>query len=243
MEKVDLAAKIRESKGKGAAHKSRAEAFVPAVLYGKKREPEMLTLVAKDIQKIMHSKAGMNMLLNVKLEGKNEEMAMLKEVQVHPVSGNLIHVDLYSVNMNEPIDVKVPVIIKGEAPGVKLGGILEFHLREIDIKCLPAKLPDSIEVDISALNLGDTVHVKDLKVAEGITIKDDLNETVLLVSIPQVEEEVAAPAEGAPTGPEVIGEKEREEKKAAAEAEKGGAAKPDAKAEGKGEGKKEDSKK
>ena len=107
MEKVDLAAKIRESKGKGAAHKSRAEAFVPAVLYGKKREPEMLTLVAKDIQKIMHSKAGMNMLLNVKLEGKNEEMAMLKEVQVHPVSGNLIHVDLYSVNMNEPIDVKV----------------------------------------------------------------------------------------------------------------------------------------
>ena len=232
MEKIDLIAKARSTKGKNVANRLRVKLEIPAVLYGNKKEPEMLTVVIKDLNKLLHSKAGSNVLINLKIEGKEDVISMMKELQVHPVSGNLLHVDLYAVNMSKPIEVKAPVKMKGEAPGVKLGGTLEFHLREIAIKCLPDKLPDFIEVDVSGLGMGASLHVSDLKVNEGVLITEDPKETVCLVSVPKVEE-VAAVDETAPTGPEVIGEKEKEEKRAAEEAAKGGKpapAKTDAKA-------------
>ena len=216
MDEIEVTAKIRTEKGKNVANRLRVKNEIPGILYGSKTESTPLILSAKDIQKIISTKAGENVLINLKLQGKEDRPAMIKEIQTHPVTGELLHVDLYQITLTGEINVNVPIQISGEAPGVKLGGTLEHHLREIKVKCLPTKIPTNFTVDISSLNMGDSMHVKDLKIPEGIKILDDLEEVIMTVSAPKVEEEKPV-EEGAPTGPEVIGEKEREERRAEAE--------------------------
>jgi large subunit ribosomal protein L25 len=241
MEKVELKAKARDSKGKNAARRQRVNAEIPAVLYGKKEDGVSLTLVTKEVGKVISNK-GRNVMLNLKIDGKADVVAMFKEVQKHPVTGEIIHVDLYKVNMKEAIIVLVKTKISGDASGVKLGGILEQPLRQVRIKALPDKIPESIVVDISGLNINDSIHIEDLKLGDDIQILDNPRDVVATVSV--VKEEVEpVPGEAAPdapTGPEVIGEKEREERRLATEKEKEGQSKE--KAEAKDEAKKEDKK-
>ena len=241
MERVELKAKARDSKGKNAARRQRVNAEIPAVLYGKKENGVSLTLVTKEVGKVISTK-GRNVMLTLKIDGKEDVVAMFKEVQKHPVTGEIIHVDLYKVNMKEAIIVLVKTKIKGEAPGVKLGGILEQPLRQVRIKALPGQIPESIVIDVSGLNINDSIHVEDLKLGEGIVLLDNPRDVVAAVTV--VKEEVEpVPGEvapDAPTGPEVIGEKEREERRLATEKEKEGKGKE--KAEAKEESKKDDKK-
>ncbi|OGF51147.1 MAG: hypothetical protein A2231_10085 [Candidatus Firestonebacteria bacterium RIFOXYA2_FULL_40_8] len=241
MEQVELKAKVRDSKGKNAARRQRVNAEIPAVLYGKKEEGVSLTLVAKEVGKVIATK-GRNAMLALKIDGKADVTVMFKELQKHPVTGEIIHVDLYKINMKEEIIVLVKTKIVGEAPGVKLGGVLEQPLRQLRIKALPDKIPAAILVEVSGLNINDSIHVEDLKLGEGVVVLDNPRDVVAAVHV--VKEEVEpVPGEvapDAPTGPEVIGEKEREEKRLATEKEKEGKGKE--KAEAKEEAKKDDKK-
>ena len=221
MDQIELNAKLRNEKGKNVANRIRAKNEVPGILYGSKKEPVPIILSAKKVQKIISTKAGENALISLKIEGSDNQTAMIKEIQSHPVSGKLLHVDLYRISLTGEISIDVPIKITGESPGVKLGGTIEHHLREVKVKCLPMSIPESITLDISALNIGDSVHVKDLKVSGDVKITDNPEEVVLTVSIAKVEEVAPAGAAAAtaeaPTGPEVIGEKEREERRAETE--------------------------
>jgi large subunit ribosomal protein L25 len=242
MERVELKAKVRESKGKNAAYRQRVNEEIPAILYGKKEEGLSLTLNAKEVLKTLRTDRGRNVMLNLKIDGKADAIVMFKEIQKHPVTEKIIHVDLYKINMQEEIIVLVKTKISGEAPGVKLGGVLEQPLRQLRLKALPDRIPDAVIVDVSGLNINDSIHVEDLKLGEGIKALDNKRDVVATVSV--VKEEVEpVPGEvapDAPTGPEVIGEKEREEKRLATEKEKEekGKEKSEAKEEAKKDAKK-----
>jgi large subunit ribosomal protein L25 len=217
MEQIELKAKIRDGKGKNAANRLRAANEVPAVVYGKSHDNLMVALQAKDIRKI--AQKGGNILLNLKIDGKEDQVVLIKETQYHPVSGIIIHVDLLKVSMQEEIEVKVQIKLAGDAAGVKLGGIMEQHLREIRVRCLITNIPSEILVDVSALGIGDALHVSDLVMPENVKLLENKEEVVLTISAHKVEEEKPA-EEAGPTEPEVIGEKEREERRAEAEKSK-----------------------
>ena len=134
MEQVELKAKVRQERGRNAAYRIREKAEIPAVLYGKKEEGTALAIDAKELGAVLSTKRGRNVMVNLKLDGKADVTAMFKEVQVHPVTGKVIHVDLYKVNMKEEIIVSIQTRIVGEAPGVKLGGVLEQPLRTLKVK-------------------------------------------------------------------------------------------------------------
>jgi len=243
MDQVELKARVREERGGNAVYRLREKAETPAVLYGKKEEGVSLALDSKELGTVLSTKRGRNVMVNLKVEGKADVVAMFKEVQMHPVTGKIIHVDLYKVNMKEEIIVSISTRIIGEAPGVKLGGVLDQPLRSLKVKGLPGELPEAILIDVSGLAINDSIHVGDLKLGAGIKLLDNPKDVVVIVSVVKVEEEVVpgAVVEEVATGPEVIGEKEREEKRLAAEKEKEGKTKEkaEAKTEAKAEAKKE----
>jgi len=209
MEALALEAKIRENKGKGYAKKIRREGLLPSVLYGPEVETLPLQVQTRELEKIIN-KAGERALIKLKVDGK-EYMTLIREIQRSPVKGEILHADFYQVSLKEELETQVPIVFVGESPGIKEGGVLQHLLRELDIKCLPTKIPEHIEVDISGLGIGDSVTVGDLKVSEDIEILNDPDTviaSVVAVSAAEVEEE-AEDAEG-----EAEGEKEGAEKEA-----------------------------
>ncbi len=216
---VKLTAKTRSHLGRNAVNKlKQEEGVVPAVIYGAKQQPQNLQISKRDISNILGRVAGENVLVDLEIEengGKSNRMALIQEVQHHPLGGEILHVDFHAVSMDETIQADIPIEPFGVPTGVKnYGGILEQSVRSLEIECLPKDLPDIITVDVSLLNIGDSIHVKDIRLPEGVEARDDAELTVFLVSAPTVEEEPAAAA-AAPTAPEVIKEKkeETEEKK------------------------------
>ena len=203
MEQV-LDAVKRSTKGKNEARRLRAAGKIPAVLYGAQKAgdppaPEQVAVDPKPFMRILHSKSGLNTLITLKLQGAADTRVLVKNVQLDPITHHLLHADFYRVNMDRKIQVTVPVLLKGESRGVKQdGGVLDFVHREIVVEVLPANIPDSIEVDISELGIGDSVHVRDLAANAAWTpISDPDMMIVHVVIIKVVEEVVAAPAEGA----------------------------------------------
>lgn len=216
--KFDMAAEVREKAGKGVARQLRRIGKVPAVLYGE-GECLLLTVDPSAVIKILRGHAGSTALINVSLTGaasKPNRTALLREYQVDPVSGELLHVDLFEISMSKPIRVKVPVSVVGGMPaGVKEGGVLHHNLRELHIECLPAALPDAIEVDASNLAIGQGVHVKELIPVAGVKILDEAEQMVVSVAAPISEAKLealltsgAAAEEG--KEPEVIGKGKEE---------------------------------
>ena len=216
--KFDMAAEVREKAGKGVARQLRRIGKVPAVLYGE-GECLLLTVDPSAVIKILRGHAGSTALINVSLTGaasKHNRTALLREYQVDPVSGELLHVDLFEISMSKPIRVKVPVSVVGGMPaGVKEGGVLHHNLRELHIECLPAALPDAIEVDASNLAIGQGVHVKELIPVAGVKILDEAEQMVVSVAAPISEAKLealltsgAAAEEG--KEPEVIGKGKEE---------------------------------
>ena len=213
---VKLTAKTRLQTGGSVSKKLKRQGLVPAVVYGAKNEPQTLQLAARDIKTLLSHAIGENILVELEIEGdagKSNRMALIQEVQHEPLSGDVVHVDFHAVNMNEALRTSVPVEPTGEPNGVKnFGGLLEQSLRSLEVECLPKDLPERITVDVSALNIGDSIHVKDIPLPPGVTAMEDADLTVFLVAAPTVVEEPVAPAAGvAPTAePEVIREKKEE---------------------------------
>ncbi len=216
MRKADLPVVKRADRGKNAARRLRREGMIPAVLYGKGTEPLPLSVDKKAFAAIMHGQEGHNALLNMKIAGQeNEEiLSMPKEIQFDPLAGGIVHVDFQQVHLDQAITTMVPVRLMGTAIGVKSGGVLEHLCREIEIECLPMDVPASIEIDISNLQIGDSVHVSDLKVSDKVRILDDSSTTVALVAAPTLEkapEEVVPAAAEGETPAEAGEEKPKEE--------------------------------
>jgi large subunit ribosomal protein L25 len=213
---VKLTAKTRLQTGGSVSKKLKRQGLVPAVVYGGKNQPQTLQLAARDIKTLLSHAIGENILVELEIEsdsGKSNRMALIQEVQHEPLSGDVVHVDFHAVNMNEALRTSVPIEPRGEPNGVKnFGGLLEQSLRALEVECLPKDLPERITVDVSALNIGDSIHVKDIPLPAGVTALEDADLTVFLVAAPTVVEEPVAPAAGvAPTAePEVIREKKEE---------------------------------
>lgn len=245
MDFVDLKANLRKERGKELNKNLREAGLVPAIVYKKGTESESLKIDKKNLLKTLHTEAGENVIIKLHIEDaskRKERTVILKEIQRDPVKDHLVHVDFMEISLTETLKVKVPITGKGEAIGVKQEeGILQHVLWEIEVECLPTNIPEKIEVDISNLKIGDSIHLKDVSIPEGVKVLDDLENVVFSVERPKdVEELVAAPAEGELQEPEVIREKKEELEEGEEEAKE---AKPEEKKEEKKEAKKSQDKK
>ena len=230
MTTVDLQGELRTEVGKQVAKRLRRAQRIPAVIYGGQREPVPVAVNPQALLSALES--GENTLINLSLTGgaaPETSLVILKELQRDPVKGRPLHADFQAITMERKIRVEIPLVLGGDPIGVKdKGGILEHSLRQLTVECLPINIPEKIVLDVSSLDIGDTLHVRDVQVAEGIRILDDAARVLASVSAPAAEE-VAAPVEEAPVEPEVVGKKEKEEPEAAADSK----AKPGAEAKAK----------
>ncbi len=215
---VKLKAEPRTNVGRSAVRKLRARGLIPAVIYGGKNEPQALQVAAREINAMMSHASGENVLVELAIAGEDSSRtALVQEVQHSPVGGDIRHIDFHAVSMDQMIQAEVPLEPTGIAVGVKtFGGLLEQSLRSLAIECLPADLPDRITVDVSQLNIGDSIHVRDIQLPSGVTAKVQPDLTAFSVVAPVVEEEpIVAESEAAAAGPEVITEKKQEAEGAA----------------------------
>jgi large subunit ribosomal protein L25 len=226
METFTIEGQIREGRGKGPARRTRRTGNIPATLYGDHKDAISLNVNAKQVGRILRSETGHNTIFSVKLAGGKEEKAMVKDWQVDPVSGSLLHVDLLRIAMDVRMRVKVPVHTFGEPQGVKMqGGIFEMVTREVEVECLPADIPDEFKVDVSELLIGKQLRAGDLPLdpKKMKLLTDPARVLAHVVTLKKEEEpapEAAVAVETAPAEPEVIkkGKKEEEGEEAAAEA-------------------------
>jgi len=206
-------AKQREGRGKNDARRTRREGMVPVTLYGGGAETVAAVAPLRDLAAILRSEAGRNTIFTIEVEGVGESEVMFHDRQIDPVKGRLIHADLTRLVKGQKIEVTVPLHLIGEPIGVKeKQGVLEQVIREIDVRCEPRDIPDSLDVDVSNLDVHDTLHVSDIKVAEGIEILTDAELVIATVGIVREEEAPAPAIEGEePAEPELIGKGKKEE--------------------------------
>ena len=209
MEQIDLKAQVRKMTGKGPARTLRREGRIPAVLYGPKTDSMMLSIDFKEFEQIVKKVNVGSVLLNLQIQNGETlaRPAMIKELQTNPVSGAFVHVDFYEIDMLSKINVNVPVVTRGKSEGIEEGGLLQIVRREIELFCLPTAIPESIEVDISDLKIGDSIHMREIALPDDVELPEDIDFTVITVLAPKIEEE------------EVVEEEELEEGEEAAEAE------------------------
>ena len=218
MQQAKLEVQTRNAFGKQSARDLRKEGGVPAVLYGRAQDTVAIQIDARTFRQLLRT-YGENVIINMDIGNGNTEIVIIKEIQRHPVEKQkLIHADFIRISLDEPVTSAVPVVLEGSPLGVQEGGVLELPLRQIMLHCLPMRLPTEISVDVSHLDIGDSIHVSDLSLDEDIEILDDLERTIATVSQPRVlleeeeaaegeegeEGEVEADAEEQPTEPEII---------------------------------------
>jgi|SRR5450432_2306087 len=208
---VKLTATRRTEIGRSAVRKIKARGGVPAVIYGAKTKAEPLQVAKRDIATMLSHASGENILVELEIDGeKSGRLALVQEVQHSPVGGDILHVDFHAISMDEMIEADVPLEPSGIPSGVKtFGGLLEQNLRSLAIECLPRDLPDVITVDVSNLNIGDSIHVRQIPLPTGVTTRVPADLTAFSVLAPTVEE-VPAEVTEAPTAPEVITAKKEE---------------------------------
>lgn len=206
---IELKTNIRTSVGNSQARALRRKNQIPAVLYGLGKKTVLLSVYLSELERALKKSKGGQALLNLVVQNGETytKPAIIKELQTHPVERDILHVDFYEIDMNRKIKVKVPVVTKGKSEGVELGGILQIIRHELEVLCLPLEIPESLEIDISDLDIGDSVHVKSIRLKDNIEIPADVNFTVLTIAIPKAVEEAV---------PEEV---EEEEAEAEAEAE------------------------
>lgn len=225
MKSVSLTAYPRTLSRRGGAKKLRANARIPAVIYGRRTEPKTLELKVKDIENLIHHSASENVLVDLTVSGDGEErrLALVQEVQHHGLTGKVLHIDFHEVAEDEKVTITVPVESEGDAVGVKTGGgVLEHVLFKIKVRALPKDLPEVIRVDVTRLEIGQSIHLGDIPVPAGVEIIGDKHITVLAVAAPITEAQEAAAATAGPTEVEVIKEKKEEGETPGAAPAKGG---------------------
>jgi len=193
MKQVVLPVEKREKAGKEFSKKLRKKGFIPAILYGKDIEPLPITVKYSEFEKIYKRVKGETVVFTLDFikEKDLKKQAILKEIQRDPVTDRFIHLDFQSIEEGRPIEVEVPLEFVGKPVGITKGGILEIMLHELTIECLPREIPDKIVVDISHLDLGDSLHVRDIKVPEGLKVKDHPEETVATIVVEEASSEEA----------------------------------------------------
>lgn len=193
-----VTAQPRTESGKGAARRLRHTGLIPAVAYGKDLPATTLSVAPKDIVSIIKSERGQNTVLQMKVDGGNDLLVMIKHYTYHPVTRSLEHVDFVQVKLDKPVDVEVPLFTHGKAVGVTLGGLLRQVYRTIPVRCLPDRIPLKIETDVTELKLGDAIATKDLKLPEGVEVRLPAEQTLVAVVAPEKDRgEEAAAAPGA----------------------------------------------
>ena len=218
MEQFELNATVRKTTGNSPARELRRGGHIPAVLYGPQTEPVLLSVNIKELEQVFKKGSIGSIILNLIIQNgkKVTKPAMIKEFQSHPVSGDFLHIDFYEIDMQRKINVMIPVITKGISKGVELGGLLQIIRREIEVLCMPGDIPEAFELDITDMDVGDSVHVEEIPLGDNVEISSDVNFTVLTIVSPKVEE---------------VEEEEEEEglegEEAAAEGEAGEGAEPE----------------
>jgi large subunit ribosomal protein L25 len=221
-----LRVEMRVGVGKGVARKLRAAGRIPGVIYGRAVEPVIVSLDPTALRRsLARSEAGLNTLFSLEIAGGGAldgKPVLIRDLQRDPVRGAYLHADLFAVDLLQKIEVRVPIHLIGKAKGVEFGGILDHSLREIELECLPTAIPREIQVDVSELAVGDSLHVRDLALPAGVELRSDADLSVVSVVLPQAEaapavaavpaegEAAAVPAEGA-AAPEAE-EKKKESK-------------------------------
>ncbi len=198
MELIELKTNVRTTVGNGPARRLRQTGQIPAVLYGPKTESVLLSVNKSDLDLVLKKGRSSQIILNLVIQNNGETYtrpAMIKELQVHPVSRNYLHIDFYEIDMDRKITVGVRVVTTGKSVGVERGGILQIIRRELEVECLPFEVPESIVIDITDLDMGDSVHVEDISLDGDVEFLGESNLTVVTILTPKLEEEPEAEEE------------------------------------------------
>lgn len=223
-----LEIQVRDATGKGVARKLRAAGRIPGICYGKGETAIPIDVDPVELRRLLEGgDAGMNTLIHLKGDASVAgKMVLVRELQRDPVRGGYLHADFYAIDAEQRVEVSVPIHIEGKPPGVEQGGILDHSLREMDLVCLPLSIPTELIADVSALDLGDSLHVRDIPLPDGVELKSDPDLSVVSVVAPKAEEEEAPAEEGeeleaGAEGEEAAAEGEEAKKDAPAEAASG----------------------
>ena len=213
MATATISATPRTETGKGVARKLRAQHNLPGVLYGHHREPQPLVLDSRDFDRLIEHYAAETTVVELTVDGQSVR-TLIREIQRHPFKRQVLHVDFQALVAGEKVTVDVPIVLVGIPEGVRLsGGTLDQVMRELTVEVDPSDIPNHVDVDVSALNVGDSLHVSDINLPPGVEVQDDPETTICVVVPPRVAEEVAAPVEeeeAAGGEPELIRKKEEE---------------------------------
>ncbi|HVK64934.1 MAG TPA: 50S ribosomal protein L25/general stress protein Ctc [Polyangium sp.] len=201
MEIIKLSASRRQESGKGPSNRLRRTGNIPAICYGKGLEAFPVAVSPKALLEVLKSAHGKNSVIELAVEGSDKLTVMVRDYGYHPISRELVHADFLQVKLDQPVDVEIPVRCVGKSKGVAGGGILQQIFRNLPIRCLPEKIPALVEIDISELDLGDTVKAGAVPLPEGVKTRLPEDQTVVVVAIPEKGEEAAAATPGAPGAP------------------------------------------
>jgi len=212
MERVELTVQRRTGLKKGPAGRLRKDQCIPGVIYGKQFKNVNIQIDNRNTMVLKKINFSENTLINLMIKDEDAKLSVLiKDCQIHPLTEEVVHIDFINVSLKDKIKVKVPIRVKGEAEGVKEGGMLQYLTKELDVECIPTEIPESIEIDVTALKVGDSVHASDVKFPAGIRLLNPESDVIISLVMPEEEQEEVAPAEGASAEPEVIKEKPKTE--------------------------------
>jgi len=215
MPQLSLAARVRTDTGKGAARRLRRSDQVPAIFYGPNSQPVMLAVKYLDLKTLLKSASSENVIFQLQIEsgqGSSNKTVMLKELQADPIKPVYYHADFYEISMDKELTLNVPVHLVGTPAGASKGGILQHVKRDLSVACLPGNLVEFLEVDVTALDIGDAVHVKDLVLPTGMKTAEDADTTIAVVTAPHVvAEKVEEVVEGEEKAEEAVAEEPKEE--------------------------------
>jgi large subunit ribosomal protein L25 len=219
MASAQLSATPRDGRGKGSARSLRAQGQIPAVIYGHGRAPQSLAIDNRELEKLLSKISAESTVIELSMDGKSAR-TLIREIQRHPFKRQILHVDFQELVAGEKVTVRIPIVLSGIPEGVRVdGGILDQTMRELEIEVDPANIPNRVDVDVNALRIGDSVHVRDIALPEGVTLVGEADSTVCVVSAPRavVETVVATEEVEATPEPEVIGKAKKEEEEEEAE--------------------------
>jgi large subunit ribosomal protein L25 len=214
MASAQLSAKPRDGTGKGAARTLRAQGQIPGVIYGHGREPLALSIDTRELEKLLSRISAESTVIELSFDGASAR-TLIREIQRHPFKRQILHVDFQELVAGEKVTVRLPIVLTGVPEGVRVdGGILDQTMRELEVEVDPSDIPSHVEVDVTSLRIGDSIHVRDIKLPEGVEVVGELDSSVCVVSAPRAVVETVAPVEGEEglvAEPEVIGKAKKEE--------------------------------
>lgn len=219
MASAQLSATLRDGTGKGSARTLRAQGRIPAVIYGHGRDPQSLAIDTREIEKLLSRISAESTVIELSLDGKSAR-TLIREIQRHPFKRQILHVDFQELVAGEKVTVRLPIVLSGIPDGVRQdGGILDQTMRELEVEVDPANIPNHVEIEVTSLKIGDSIHVRDIPLPEGVEIVGDKDASVCVVSAPRAVIETVTPVEeeAVAAEPEVIGKAKKEEEEEEAE--------------------------